>query len=59
VVGLDATGRTQTTVVAHLGAALWTGLATEFWFSASDGVVRLATVTRRDMEFAPRPTEES
>lgn len=44
VVGVDDSGRQQTTRVAHTGAALWDGSATTWSVEASDGTIVTATV---------------
>lgn len=47
VVGVDETGRTQTTRVAHVGAPLWTGATTGFYVVGSDQQVYIAVVVEK------------
>jgi len=47
VIGIDPSGRLQHTRVAALTAPLWTGAATTFTVSLSDGTVVHATVIER------------
>lgn len=47
VVGVDETGRTHTTRVAHLGAPLWTGETTGFYVVASDQQYYIANVIEK------------
>lgn len=50
VVGIDDTGRQQSTRVATVEAALWTGTVTTFTVEASDQTTVTATVVLRQQE---------
>ena len=47
VIGIDPSGRKQSTRIAALDAPLWTGEATAFFFTATDGFNYAATVIAR------------
>lgn len=47
VVGIDESGRTQSTRVASLSAPLWTGATQSFTFRGSDGLLYTAFVIQR------------
>jgi len=49
-IGLDSRGAEQSAVVAVLGAALWTGAATQFTIRDSEGAPQLCSVIRLDAE---------
>lgn len=57
VVGIDSTGRQQTTRVGTTSCALWSGTVTEFTVEASDGTLVTATVTnyQQERQIGPRP----
>lgn len=50
VVGLDASGASQSAVVGSLEADLWTGAQAVFTFRDSEGQAQLATVIRMEAE---------
>jgi len=56
VVGVDETGRQQSTRVGTVTCALWSGTVTEWTFEASDGTFPTATVTnlQGEKQFGPR-----
>jgi hypothetical protein len=57
VVGIDETGRQQSTRVGTTSCALWVGTATDFTVEASDGTIAVATVTNRQGERQLGPRE--
>jgi len=50
MVGLDSDGHTRYTRIGNVGAALWTGAATQWAYEGSDQVQHVATVVARQEE---------
>lgn len=55
VIGIDASGRTQSAVISDVSADLWTGLIVTFNVEANDNEIVAATVIARASEVRRLP----